>query len=156
MVTKQYTGNRRQYLPLLLEADPSEEMINRYLDQGFFLVAEENGAVAGVACVVPVENMFQGLGGWELKNISVAEPFQRRGVGSALIAAAQENIPQGAAFWVGTADGSAAALAFYQRNGFGVSHVVKDFFTKNYPEPIYDAGVLCRDMVYLCKINSRP
>jgi len=47
-------------------------------------------------------------------------------------------------------------IAFYQRNGFGVSHVVKDFFTKNYPEPIYDAGVLCRDMVYLCKINSRP
>ncbi len=95
MVIKQYTGNRRQYLPLLLEADPSEEMLNRYLDQGFFLVAEENGAVAGVACVVPVENLFQGLGGWELKNISVAEPFQRRGVGSALIAASQENIPRG-------------------------------------------------------------
>ena len=151
MTIKKYHGDRKKYLPLLLEADPCEEMLDRYLGNGFFLTAQADGDTAGVACIVPVENVHNGVGGWELKNISVAPCFQRQGVGSALIAAAEGCLPKGTPFWVGTADGSVAALAFYRRNGFEISHVVKGFFTDNYPEPIYDQGILCQDMVYLYK-----
>ena len=151
MTIKKYHGDRKKYLPPLLEADPCEEMLDRYLGNGFFLTAQADGDTAGVACIVPVENVHNGVGGWELKNISVAPRFQRQGVGSALIAAAEGCLPKGTPFWVGTADGSVAALAFYRRNGFEISHVVKGFFTDNYPEPIYDQGILCQDMVYLYK-----
>ena len=151
MTIKKYHGDRKKYLSLLLEADPCEEMLDRYLSNGFFLTAQADGDTAGVACIVPVENVHNGVGGWELKNISVAPRFQRQGVGSALIAAAEGCLPKGTPFWVGTADGSVAALAFYRRNGFEISNVVKGFFTDNYPEPIYDQGILCQDMVYLYK-----
>ena len=33
--------------------------------------------------------------------------------------------------------------------GFVVSHVVKDFFVEHYPEPIWDNGMRCADMIYL-------
>ena len=113
MTIKKYHGDRKKYLSLLLEADPCEEMLDRYLSNGFFLTAQADGDTAGVACIVPVENVHNGVGGWELKNISVAPRFQRQGVGSALIAAAEGCLPKGTPFWVGTADGSVAALAFY-------------------------------------------
>ena len=38
---------------------------------------------------------------------------------------------------------------FYERCGFQRSHILPDFFTEHYDHPIYEGGVLLRDMVYL-------
>lgn len=35
--------------------------------------------------------------------------------------------------------------------GFTHSHTVTGFFTDNYPEPLYEDGVLLTDMLYLKK-----
>ena len=50
--------------------------------------------------------------------------------------------------YVGT---SGSGVAFYTRLGFTPSHTVTGFFTDNYPEPIYENGVLLTDMLYLTK-----
>ncbi len=50
----------------------------------------------------------------------------------------------------GTGD-SPATLLFYKACGFVPSHTVPNFFTDNYRRPIYDGGVLLRDMIYLRK-----
>ena len=42
-------------------------------------------------------------------------------------------------------------VAFYARFGFTHSHTVTGFFTDNYPEPLYEDGVLLTDMLYLKK-----
>ena len=50
--------------------------------------------------------------------------------------------------YVGTSE---SMTSFYERFGFVPSHIVKNFFTDNYPEPIFEDGSQCIDMVYLKK-----
>lgn len=51
---------------------------------------------------------------------------------------------------VGTGD-SPLTIPFYEKCGFKRHHVVKDFFTRNYDHPIFEAGVQIVDMIYLQK-----
>lgn len=135
-------GDRWVHRELLLLADPDEGMVNRYLAQGFQLVARVDGQIAGEVVMVPAEN------GWELKNLAVLPAFQKAGVGRALVEAAVARVPEGAV-WVGTGNSSLWALRFYERCGFRRSHVLKNFFVENYPQPIFEDGVPCTDMIYL-------
>ena len=40
---------------------------------------------------------------------------------------------------------------FYEKCGFINSHIVANFFTENYREPMYEDGVRLTDMIYLKK-----
>jgi ribosomal protein S18 acetylase RimI-like enzyme len=40
-------------------------------------------------------------------------------------------------------------LAFYQRHGFRVTSIDRNFFVKNYPEPIFENGMQLLDMLRL-------
>ena len=40
-------------------------------------------------------------------------------------------------------------LKFYQRNGFRVDSVEKNFFLDNYSDPIYEDGIQHKDMLRL-------
>ncbi len=40
-------------------------------------------------------------------------------------------------------------LTWYQRNGFRVFAVERDFFLANYEEPIYENGIQLKDMLRL-------
>ncbi|EXJ14911.1 acetyltransferase, GNAT family [Imhoffiella purpurea] len=40
-------------------------------------------------------------------------------------------------------------LAFYQREGFRVDAIEKDFFLSNYDGPIYEDGIQLKDMLRL-------
>ena len=42
-------------------------------------------------------------------------------------------------------------LAFYQKCGFRIVGVDLDFFTRNYPEPIFENGIQCRDMIRMVR-----
>ncbi|MGI5965608.1 MULTISPECIES: GNAT family N-acetyltransferase [Anaerotruncus] len=136
-------ADRWVYRDLLLLADPSEEMVGRYLSRGFMLAAQVDGRAVGEIVVTPQAQ------GWEIKNLAVDENFWRRGIGRALIEAATGRLPAGTELFVGTADGVPGGVDFYERCGFCRSHLVKNFFVDNYPEPVYDSGVQCVDMVYL-------
>ncbi len=131
---------KRTYLPLLLEADPSMEMIERYLSRGEMFAFRENGIVAGVMVVVPLSDTD-----FEIKNLSVAPRCQNRGIGRRLIEFALRRY-RSREIYVGTGE---SGIGFYLQCGFRISHVVKNFFTENYPEPIYDGGQQCVDMIYL-------
>lgn len=134
---------RELLLPLLLEADPDEHMVRRYLYDGLMLAAVEDGAAVGVAVVVRLPN-----GSWELKNLAVREDRQHQGVGRELIQAVLKRLPTGSLVWVGTSD---SGVPYYEKNGFCYSHTVHDFFTAHYPAPIFENGKLVRDMHYLKK-----
>ena len=49
----------------------------------------------------------------------------------------------------GVTDTTAKNLAFYRACGFVPFDRIPDFFTRNYPQPIVEEGILLRDMVYL-------
>ena len=139
------TRNKKRYLPLLLLADEEETMLDRYLERGTMYVLDDGGVKA--ECIVTDES-----GGiLEIKNLATLPLFQRRGYAKALVQFIEaEYKNRFKILQVGTGD-SPATLPFYQKLGFTRSHVIKNFFTDNYSHPIYDGGVLLKDMVYLRK-----
>ena len=141
---KEITQEKKQVLELLLLADPSQEMVERYLEKGILLVYEERGEKIGEIVLYPVAP-----GEWEIKNIAVAPKAQKRGIGRLLLQAAQSRCLPGDRLIVGTADISRGAVRFYESCGFRRHHLVKNFFTDNYDHPIYEHGVRLVDMVYL-------
>ena len=142
-ITEIFGKEKRQYMPLLLLADESPEMLERYLDRGR-MFALRLGGEAAAECVVTDE----GGAVLEIKNLAVAPEFQRRGLGRALIEfLAREFAGEFEALAAGTGE-SPLTVPFYEKCGFAYSHRLKDFFTENYPEPIVEGGVTLRDMLY--------
>ncbi|QQB73841.1 GNAT family N-acetyltransferase [Fusobacterium canifelinum] len=143
MNIKEFKGNKKQFLSLLLLADEKEEMIDKYIERGTMYVLNDNG-IKG-ECVVTNE----GKGILEIKNIAIEPNSQRKGYGKALIDyiimryKGQYSILQ-----VGTGD-SLLTIPFYEKCGFIHSHSIKNFFIDNYDKPIFECGIQLIDMVYL-------
>lgn len=135
--------NKKQFISLLLLADEQENMIDRYLERGVMYALYDDGGVKA-ECVVTDE----GNGVLEIKNIAVAPEAQRKGYGKALIDFLIMTYSGSfSVLQVGTGD-SPLTVPFYEKCGFVRSHSIKNFFTDNYDRPIYECGVLLRDMIY--------
>ena len=143
MIITKVSGNKKDYLDLLLLADEQEDMIDRYLDKGTMYVLEDNGVMC--ECVVTDE----GNGILEIKNIATVPEAQRKGYAKALIHfLIREYTGQYSVLQVGTGD-SPLTVPFYEKCGFVRSHILPNFFTDNYDHPIYECGVQLVDMIYL-------
>ncbi len=143
MTIKEIKENKKQYLSLLLLGDEEENMIDRYLERGTMFVLDDGGVKC--ECVVTDE----GDGIIEIKNIATVPEHQGKGYARAMIDyLVKEHKDNYSVIQVGTGE-SPLTIPFYERCGFVRSHVIKDFFTDNYDHPIYEMGVLLRDMIYL-------
>lgn len=142
MEITEVTGNKKEYIDLLLLADEQEDMVDRYIGHGQMFVLDDGGVKA--QCVVTKE----GDGIYELKNIAVLPAFQRKGYGKALIDFVFSCYPDCKTMFVGTGD-IPSILNFYEKCGFTRSHRIKNFFTDNYDHPMYEDGIQLVDMVYL-------
>ena len=131
---------------LLLLADPSRELVSAYLANGECYVAQLRGEIVGEFVIMPKAPDV-----WELMNIAVAEALHGQGIGKALLAEAIRIVRQHGAsrLEVGTGNCGFMQLAFYQKAGFRMVGVVRDFFLKHYPEPMFENGIQCVDMVRL-------
>ncbi len=132
-------------MALLLIADPSEDKIRSYLPGSKCFVASREGVVVG-ACVVQA----LGVGAHELMAIAVHPDHQRAGYGTALLKHVIELFRASGARRLEVGTGTFGyQLAFYQRQGFRVDHIDRDFFVLNYPEPIFEDGIQLFDMLRL-------
>ncbi|EAD3103456.1 N-acetyltransferase, partial [Listeria monocytogenes] len=53
---------------------------------------------------------------------------------------------------VKTGNSSIDQLAFYQKNGFRMQHIIPNYFTENYPnQTITENGIVCLDQIILLK-----
>ena len=146
MEIQQIIDNKKEYLDLLLQADPQEDMIDRYLDTGDMFALYENGIVQTVAVVVLLKNRK-----CELKNIATREDAQGHGYAKYLIHYLCEHYSSQCDFmYVGTGN-CRKSIGFYEKCGFVNSHILAGFFVDNYREPIYEDGIQLTDMVYLKK-----
>lgn len=131
---------------LLLLADPSEDLIQEYLDQGHCYLAKIDNRLIGVYLLLPVNaNII------EIKNIAVEESEQGKGVGKQLVthAIANARLQGFTHIEIGTGNSSINQLALYQKCGFRITGIEKDFFIKNYEEEIIENGIRCTDMIRL-------
>lgn len=133
-------------MDLLLMADPSIQMVEKYLQNGQCFIAVEFNRVMGVYILIPT-----GTGTIELVNIAVAEEYQGKGIGKKLVLDAVERAKSLGykKIEVGTGNSSINQLALYQKCGFRIVGVDLDFFTRHYDEEIYENGIQCRDMIRL-------
>ncbi len=142
---------------LLLDADPSRAMVERYLATSeVYLLERVPAAVVGVLVLTPIADEADDDAGaagnvYEIKNVAVAESEQGRGYGRALIefAIAEVRARGAVRLYIGTGNSSLSQLGLYQRCGFRIVAVDIDFFTRNYPERLYENDIECRDMLRL-------
>src|SRR5262249_16055269 len=131
---------------LLLNADPSPQLIVKYLETAELHIAFLNGEV--IASLVLDSSGKDIL---EIKNIAVDERYQGRGIGQKLPAYA-EAIAKGknvSNMLIGTGNSSIGQLYLYQKSGFEITEIKKNFFHENYYEPIFEHGIPCRHMIVL-------
>lgn len=146
MEIHQVRENKRDYMDILLQADPQEDMIERYLDEGDMFVLSENGDILTVCVVTMLKNH-----GCELKNLATVEEYRGRGYGKYMVRYVCEHYSGMCdTMYVGTGN-TKKTLDFYKKCGFVNSHIAVNFFADNYREPVYDDGVLLTDMIYLKK-----
>jgi ribosomal protein S18 acetylase RimI-like enzyme len=120
--------------------------VKEYIKRGQCFVAEINGQIIGVYVLLPTRPETI-----ELVNIAVDEKQQGKGIGKQLVLHAVENAKQQGykTMEIGTGNSSIRQLALYQKCGFRITGVDRDFFVKHYPEPIFENGIQCRDMIRL-------
>lgn len=151
MIIRKLKQTEKAPMDLLLSADPSQSMIDDYLKRGECFVAETNNQVVGTYVLLPTRP-----GTVELVNLAVLEDFQGKGVGKELLLhSVQRAREKGASIMeVGTGNSSLSQLAFYQKYGFRIVGVERDYFTQQYEEAIFENGIQCRDMVRLSIVFS--
>lgn len=117
-------------------------MIDRYLEAGRMYLLRADGVPACVAVVADL-----GDGACELKNLATDETLQNRGYAGRMLRFLMEICAcTYQCMYVGTSE---QMIPYYERFGFSYSHMEREFFTHNYPEPIWENGFQCVDMLYL-------
>ena len=140
---------RDELMPLLLLADDSVTQVRSYYQQGdlFVLRGDDNFAL-GMTLVIPKPD-----GGVELKAVAVAPELHGRGVGQRMVALVLDELRAAGVrhVTVGTSSSSIGQLGFYQKAGFRLLKIERDFFCseRGYPEGITENGIPLRDMVWM-------
>lgn len=131
---------------LLLLADPSPKLVEDYVARGQCFVAEADQQVVGVYVLLPTRPETA-----ELVNIAVDEEFQGQGIGKQLVNHAIQEARQIGfkTLEIGTGNSSIGQLALYQKCGFRITGIDKDFFIRHYSEEIYENGMQVVDMIRL-------
>lgn len=130
---------------LLLLADPSRNVVEDYLHRGICFVCKADEIVGIYILIKTRPNTM------EIVNIAVRESMQGKGIGRKLIfhaisVARGEGIKT---LEIGTGNSSLHQLGLYQKCGFRITGVDKDFFTRHYEGEIVENGITCRDMIRL-------
>ncbi|TGM60206.1 GNAT family N-acetyltransferase [Leptospira adleri] len=131
---------------LLLSADPSKELVKEYLKRGICYVARSKTETVGIFVLIYTRPETM-----ELVNVAVEERFQGKGIGKTLVlnAISKAKDLKMKVLEIGTGNSSLSQLALYQKCGFRISGIDRDFFLKHYKEPIYENGIRCTDMIRL-------
>lgn len=142
-------AGREQFLPLLLLADESLEQVRSYMHRGdLFAFVERDGAAVGIVLTIPDQE-----GNVELKAVAVDAARQNLGIGRRMLVAVLEELRRRGVrrAIVGTANAGIGQLAYYQKAGFRLLRIERDFFSpaRGYPADMEDNGIRLRDMVWM-------
>ena len=146
MKIKEITENKSRFIDLLLIGDEEESMINKYLEESTLFILYDNDILISVCAVVIKDSDTI-----EIKNLATYPKYQNKGYASALMDFVCNKYRKEFQYLIlGTGENS-KTLSFYKKRGFIEYKRIKNFFTENYPHPIYENGVQLTDMIYLKK-----
>lgn len=141
--------DREEYRDLLLLADEAEQQVSSYIQHGdLFVLRGDGGELLGVTLV-----LYEQPGEAELKAVAVDERWHGQGIGKRMLARVLTALREAGVrrVTVGTGNSGIGQLAFYQKAGFRLSHVERDFFSeaRGYPAGLEENGIQLRDMVWM-------
>lgn len=131
---------------LLFLAEPEVSLVERYLVTGICFRVLRNERCLGV--LVACEKKQATL---EIMNLAIQEEQQNQGIGSAFLTYLKKwaRAHDYQTLEIATGSTTFPALALYQKQGFRITEIVPDYFTRHYHEPLYEFGILLRDQVRL-------
>jgi ribosomal protein S18 acetylase RimI-like enzyme len=140
---------RERFVPLLLLADESLDQVRSYMQRGdLFAFVDRDGVAVGIVLTIPDAD-----GSVELKVVAVDSSRQNLGIGRRMLAAVLEELRRRGVrrAVVGTANAGIGQLAYYQKAGFRLLRIERDFFSpaRGYPAVMQDNGIRLRDMVWM-------
>ena len=140
---------RDEFMALLLLADDSEAQVRSYYQQGdLYVLRGGDGAVAGMTLAIAKAHDEV-----ELKSVAVAPALHGQGVGQRMLALVLAELRRSGVrrVVVGTSSSGIGQLAFYQKAGFRLWRIERDYFTaaRGYPQDIEENGIPLRDMVWM-------
>jgi len=146
MKIRKLIPDEKRPMELLLLADPSQHLVEEYISRGECFVAEEEGSIIGEYVLLPTRPDTI-----EIVNIAVVEHSQGKGIGRELVNDAIRRSRELGykTIEIGTANSSVGQLLLYQKCGFRIVGVDRDFFIRHYDEKIYENGIQVLDMVRL-------
>jgi ribosomal protein S18 acetylase RimI-like enzyme len=131
---------------LLLLADDSKDAIEDYISRGRCYGAYINQNIVGIYVLLKTRSFTM-----ELVNIAVKKEYQNQGIGKKMVLDAinRAKLENFKVLEIGTGNCGICQLALYQKCGFRITHVDRDFFKKHYEEKIIENGIECVDMIRL-------
>ena len=137
--------NKEDYIDLLLEADPSKDMIHKYLNDSDVYALKKEDELISIAVILHIDRKTL-----ELKNIVTKENFRNKGYAKTLLKSLCGNYKQKYdRMLVGTTENN---IPFYVKQGFDkYEKTIKNFFIDNYKEEIKDGELTCTDLIYHSK-----
>jgi aminoglycoside 6'-N-acetyltransferase I len=146
LVYKKILDQEKIPYDLLLLADPSLEMIKKYSHKSIVYTINSKKELLGCAVLFPLRK--QRL---EIKAIAIKEKFQGKGLGTRMLqfCLKQAKSLQYKEIWIGTANSSIGQLYLYQKLGFELDSIRKNFFVRNYENPIWEKGIQAKHLLLL-------
>ena len=142
--------DKHQAIPydLLLLADPNKALVDEYLSRGVCLLAFIENEMVGEFVLINTRPQTV-----EIVNIAVKEEHQGRGIGKALVFKAIEeaNTLNAKTIEIGTGNSGFKQMKLYQKCGFRIVGVDRDFFLRNYDVELFEEGIQIIDMVRLSR-----
>jgi len=133
---------KEEYMELLLEADPEQEVVKKYLNNSEVYGIFDAG---NIMCIIVITRIDDDI--CELKNIATIKEARGKGYGKEIIQhVATLYKDKYKKMIVGTTENN---IPFYVKCGFDRYYkTVKNFFIDNYKQPIWDGNLQCIDMYY--------
>jgi ribosomal protein S18 acetylase RimI-like enzyme len=146
MIIRKLATNEEAPIDLLLLADPSRKLVEAYLQRGDCYIGKNNEEIVGVYVLLPTRPDTV-----ELVNVAVDERHQGKSFGKQLVKHAVLTAKEKGfrTIEVGTGNSSVGQLALYQKCGFRITGVDRDFFVRHYDEALFENGIQVVDMVRL-------
>lgn len=137
--------NKEDYIDLLLEADPSKDMIHKYLNDSDVYALKKGDELISIAVICTISRKTL-----ELKNIVTRENYRNKGYAKILLKSLCGNYKQKYdRMLVGTTENN---IPFYVKQGFDkYEKTIKNFFIDNYNGEIKDGDLICTDLIYYSK-----
>jgi ribosomal protein S18 acetylase RimI-like enzyme len=155
LVSRVPAGSRERFLPLFVLADESAQQVQSYMNTGdLYVYFSEDDIATGIVLAIPLEPDVV-----ELKAVAIDPKQQGQGIGKRMLIDVLAELREIGCkrVVVGTANAAIGQLAYYQKAGFRLLSIERDFFSpaRGYAEVIEEAGIRMRDMVWMDFILAR-